>query len=86
VVRCVSRALVACNSVIVINSIFWIQLEQVEILQLRKKGELTMEHLKGTVEAFLRKMFGPAVRTRFRGSYFPFTEPSMEVDIWFKGR
>eukprot|EP00611_Tribonema_gayanum_P004550 TRINITY_DN13744_c0_g1_i4.p1 TRINITY_DN13744_c0_g1~~TRINITY_DN13744_c0_g1_i4.p1 ORF type:complete len:441 (-),score=157.33 TRINITY_DN13744_c0_g1_i4:46-1323(-) len=62
------------------------EFHQVEILHLRRKGELTLAHLKGTVEAFLQKMFGPDVKTRFRGSFFPFTEPSMEVDIWFKGR
>ena len=42
---------------------------------------ITMQHLKGTVEEFLRRMFGPATRTRFRPSYFPFTEPSAEFDF-----
>lgn len=41
---------------------------------------ITMAHLKGTVDEFLRRMFGPETRTRFRPSYFPFTEPSAEVD------
>ncbi|MCP5940147.1 phenylalanine--tRNA ligase subunit alpha, partial [Klebsiella pneumoniae] len=41
---------------------------------------ITMGHLKGTVDAFARAMFG-AVRTRFRPHYFPFTEPSAEVDL-----
>lgn len=59
---------------------------QIEILNVRKSGELHLGHLKGTVDHFLKKMFGPDVKTRYRGSYFPFTEPSMEVDIWFKGR
>lgn len=53
---------------------------------MQKAGELHLGHLKGTVDHFLKKMFGPDVRTRYRGSYFPFTEPSMEVDIWFKGK
>ena len=41
---------------------------------------ITMEHLKGTLSEFVRRMLGPEVRTRFRPSYFPFTEPSMETD------
>ena len=59
---------------------------QVEILALEKKGELTLGHLKGTVEHFLKNMFGPEIKVRFRGSYFPFTEPSMEVDVFFRGK
>jgi phenylalanyl-tRNA synthetase alpha chain len=59
---------------------------QVEILALEKRGELTLGHLKGTVEHFLKNMFGPDVKVRFRGSYFPFTEPSMEVDVFFRGK
>ncbi len=42
---------------------------------------ITMGHLKGTVTEFLRRMFGPETRTRFRPSYFPFTEPSAEFDF-----
>ena len=42
---------------------------------------ITMGHLKGTVGEFLRRMFGPTTRTRFRTSYFPFTEPSAEFDF-----
>lgn len=59
---------------------------QVEILALEKRGELSLGHLKGTVEHFLRNMFGPDIEVRFRGSYFPFTEPSMEVDVFFRGK
>ena len=44
---------------------------------------LTMAHLKGTLDAFARAMFGPDSRIRFRPSYFPFTEPSAEPDVWF---
>jgi phenylalanyl-tRNA synthetase alpha chain len=40
-----------------------------------------MGHLKGTVTEFLRRLFGPGVRTRFRPSFFPFTEPSAEFDF-----
>lgn len=41
---------------------------------------ITMAHLKGTLSEFVHRLFGPDVRTRFRPSYFPFTEPSAEVD------
>jgi phenylalanyl-tRNA synthetase alpha chain len=39
-----------------------------------------MSHLKGTLSEFVRRLFGPDTRARFRPSYFPFTEPSMEAD------
>ena len=42
---------------------------------------ITMAHLKGTVAEFLRRMVGPDTVTRFRPSYFPFTEPSAEFDF-----
>ena len=44
---------------------------------------LTMAHLKGTLDAFARAMFGPEAYTRLRPSFFPFTEPSAEIDFWF---
>ncbi|ACU39283.1 phenylalanine--tRNA ligase subunit alpha [Actinosynnema pretiosum subsp. pretiosum] len=44
---------------------------------------LTMAHLKGTLDAFARAVFGDQSRTRLRPSFFPFTEPSAEVDVWF---
>nr|WP_221333711.1 phenylalanine--tRNA ligase subunit alpha [Nocardia transvalensis] len=44
---------------------------------------LTMAHLRGTLDAFARALFGPDTRTRMRPSFFPFTEPSAEVDVWF---
>lgn len=59
---------------------------QIEILALDEKGKLNLGHLKGTIEHFLREMFGPEIKVRFRGSYFPFTEPSMEVDVYFRGK
>jgi phenylalanyl-tRNA synthetase alpha chain len=43
--------------------------------------DITMAHLKGTVAEFLRRMFGAQTVTRFRPSYFPFTEPSAEFDF-----
>jgi phenylalanyl-tRNA synthetase alpha chain len=42
---------------------------------------ITMADLKGTLELFAREMFGPRSRIRFRPSFFPFTEPSAEVDV-----
>ena len=42
---------------------------------------ITFAHLKGTLEYFLRRLFGDKIKIRFRPSFFPFTEPSAEVDI-----
>jgi phenylalanyl-tRNA synthetase alpha chain len=42
---------------------------------------ITFAHLKGTLEYFIRAMFGEKLKIRFRPSFFPFTEPSAEVDI-----
>ncbi|MBA2362168.1 MAG: phenylalanine--tRNA ligase subunit alpha [Chloroflexia bacterium] len=42
---------------------------------------ITLASLKGVFEAFTQQMFGADRRVRFRGSYFPFTEPSVEIDI-----
>jgi len=42
---------------------------------------VTFAHLKGTLEYFIRALFGEKVKIRFRPSFFPFTEPSAEVDI-----
>lgn len=42
---------------------------------------ITMAHLKGTLEAFVERFFGERLATRFRPSFFPFTEPSAEVDV-----
>ncbi|MDX2177038.1 MAG: phenylalanine--tRNA ligase subunit alpha [Candidatus Sumerlaeia bacterium] len=39
-------------------------------------------HLKGVLNEFVRALFGRDVKTRFRPSFFPFTEPSAEMDIW----
>lgn len=43
--------------------------------------DITLGDLKGTLEHFVRRFFGPRTEARFRPSYFPFTEPSAEVDI-----
>jgi phenylalanyl-tRNA synthetase alpha chain len=45
---------------------------------------LTMANLKGTLDAFARAMFGPTARVRLRPHFFPFTEPSAEMDVWFE--
>ncbi|MDE0545870.1 phenylalanine--tRNA ligase subunit alpha [Microbacterium sp. C7(2022)] len=49
---------------------------------------ITMAHLKGTLDHAARVLFGPEAKTRFRANFFPFTEPSAELDLWhptFKG-
>jgi phenylalanyl-tRNA synthetase alpha chain len=43
---------------------------------------LTMAHLRGTLEHLARAMFGEDARIRLRPNYFPFTEPSAEMDVW----
>ncbi len=56
-----------------------IQFNQVEGLAVGEN--ITFADLKGTLIDFARRMFGQNARTRFRASYFPFTEPSAEMDI-----
>jgi len=56
---------------------------QVEGLAIDKN--LTMADLRGTLEHFARSMFGPEARIRLRPSFFPFTEPSAELDVWHPG-
>lgn len=55
------------------------QFYQVELLAVGKN--ITLGDLKGTISDFARRLFGQNVRTRFRASYFPFTEPSAEMDF-----
>jgi len=43
--------------------------------------DVSMADLRGTLDAFVRQLFGADTKTRFRPSFFPFTEPSAEVDI-----
>jgi phenylalanyl-tRNA synthetase alpha chain len=43
---------------------------------------LTMAHLRGTLEHLARAMFGQGAQVRLRPNYFPFTEPSAEMDVW----
>lgn len=56
-----------------------IQFHQVEGLAIGKG--IRMSDLKGTIAEFARRLYGPQAEVRFRASYFPFTEPSMEVDV-----
>ncbi|HCR52351.1 TPA: phenylalanine--tRNA ligase subunit alpha [Candidatus Kaiserbacteria bacterium] len=44
---------------------------------------VTLAHLKGTLDRFCREYFGNDAKIRLRPSFFPFTEPSVEVDVWF---
>ena len=60
------------------------QFFQVEALYVDKN--VTLAHLKGVIEYFFKKFFGDDVVIRFRPSFFPFTEPSVEVDMKFKGK
>ena len=55
------------------------QFNQVEGLVVDEN--ITLAHLKGTLEVFMRKLLGEKTELRFRPSYFPFTEPSYEVDV-----
>lgn len=56
-----------------------VQFNQVEGLVVGEN--ITFADLKGTLSEFARRMFGQNVKTRFRASYFPFTEPSAEMDV-----
>jgi phenylalanyl-tRNA synthetase alpha chain len=44
---------------------------------------ITLAHLKGTLDRFFKEYLGEGAKIRLRPSYFPFTEPSVEVDVWF---
>jgi phenylalanyl-tRNA synthetase alpha chain len=57
---------------------------QIEILAIERN--LTFTDLKGTIKEFLIQAFGMELPIRFRASYFPFTEPSAEVDVQWQGR
>jgi phenylalanyl-tRNA synthetase alpha chain len=57
---------------------------QVELLAVDRGLQFT--DLKGTIKEFIRQMFGEDLPMQFRTSYFPFTEPSAEVDVQWKGK
>lgn len=61
------------------NASHEMQFDQIELLAVGRN--INMGDLKGTIDGFARRMFGEHVRTRLRPSYFPFTEPSGEVDM-----
>lgn len=61
-----------------------VQFYQLEALYVDK--EVSLAHLKGILEHMFKKIFGPEVIIRFRPSFFPFTEPSVEVDMKWKDR
>lgn len=56
-----------------------VQFHQVEGLAVGRS--VRMSDLKGTITEFARRMYNPQAQVRFRSSYFPFTEPSIEVDV-----
>ena len=55
------------------------QLYQLEGLVVGK--DISLAHLKGTLDTFFKKLYGENTALRFRPSFFPFTEPSVEVDV-----
>ena len=56
-----------------------IQFQQVEVVAVGQ--HITFADMKGTLEGFARRLFGDTVQIRLRPSYFPFTEPSAEMDV-----
>jgi phenylalanyl-tRNA synthetase alpha chain len=60
------------------------QFHQLEALVVDKN--VTMVDLKSTILQFVYAYFGPETKVRFRPSFFPFTEPSAEVDVWFEDK
>jgi phenylalanyl-tRNA synthetase alpha chain len=63
-----------------VNSRKHVQFHQLEGLWVDKG--IGLPELKGVLTAFVSQFFGEAPKMRFRNSYFPFTEPSLEIDIW----
>jgi phenylalanyl-tRNA synthetase alpha chain len=57
---------------------------QVEGLAIDK--HLSMADMKGVLDAFAKHMFGAKAKTRLRPSFFPFTEPSAEMDVWYEAK
>jgi phenylalanyl-tRNA synthetase alpha chain len=56
---------------------------QLEAMMVGK--DISLRHLKGVMTSIMRELIAPNIEFRFRASYFPFTEPSMEVDMRWKG-
>jgi len=74
--RCYRRDTVDATHAAVFN--------QIEILAVDEG--ITFTDLKGTIKTFFAELFGEELPVRFRASYFPFTEPSAEVDVQWKGQ
>ncbi|NET57167.1 MAG: phenylalanine--tRNA ligase subunit alpha [Symploca sp. SIO2E6] len=74
--RCYRRDTVDATHAAVFN--------QIEILAVDEG--ITFTDLKGTIKVFFAELFGEELPVRFRTSYFPFTEPSAEVDVQWKGK
>jgi len=53
----------------------------VEGLMVDKKGKVSVANFKAIIEEFFKRFFGRKVKIRFRPSFFPFTEPSFEIDV-----
>jgi len=62
-----------------INATHEQEFDQIEGLVIDKN--ISLSDLKGTIDAFVKYMYGEKVETRFRPSYYPFTEPSVEIDM-----
>lgn len=60
------------------------QFYQIDGFAVGPVGSVTLAHLKGTFERLYRDYLGPSAKVRFRPSFFPFTEPSVEIDVWFE--
>jgi len=58
-----------------------VQFYQVEGLMVDERGDVTMAHLKGALETYIRDFFGKDFTFRLRPGYFPFVEPGVEMDI-----
>ena len=61
-----------------------VQFHQIEGLVIDKG--ISVAHLKGALETFIERVYGPGVEYRLRPGYFPFVEPGFEVDLKFNGR
>jgi len=60
------------------------QFYQVDGFAVGPIGSVTLAHLKGTLTRFYREFLGKDAKVRFRPSFFGFTEPSVEVDVWLE--
>ncbi len=60
------------------------QFYQLDGFAVGKTGEITLAHLKGTFDQLYSEYLGPNTKVRFRPSFFPFTEPSVEYDVWYE--